>query len=194
MRNWDNAYQSTPPWEIGRPQNVFIRLEREGALIGSILDIGCGTGENALHLAARGHDVWGVDVAPSAIRRAQIKAHARQLPAVFLVADITQPELLGRRFNTAIDSGCYHAMSDNAQYRYAASLERLLVPGGRLHVLGFSDEEPGTAGPRRLRENDFREVFTDQWDIENLARDRYETLHHAHGAKAWLATIRLRPE
>jgi SAM-dependent methyltransferase len=191
MTWWEDAYRGTPPWEIGRPQNVFVRLDREGAIAGSVLDIGCGTGENSLYLAAHGHEVWGVDIAPNAIQRAQIKAHALQRPAVFLNLDILAPDLIGRTFDSAIDSGCFHALSDHEQRQYARSVRALLEPGGVLQLLAWSDEEPGTNGPRRLSERDIRDVFTaDHWLIEHLVRDRYETLSHPQGAKAWLASIR----
>lgn len=56
------AYRGTPPWDIGRPQPDFVRLEAAGEIEGSVLDVGCGTGEHVLYLAARGHDAWGVDL------------------------------------------------------------------------------------------------------------------------------------
>ena len=64
---FESAYEGTPPWDIGRPQPEFVRLEAGGEIRGSVLDVGCGTGENALHMAAKGHDVWGIDGAPTAI-------------------------------------------------------------------------------------------------------------------------------
>ena len=74
-----------PPWDIGRPQQEFVRLEEAGEIQGSVLDIGCGTGENALYLAGLGHDVWGIDSAPLAIEKAKAKARKRGLKATFLV-------------------------------------------------------------------------------------------------------------
>lgn len=51
------------PWDIGRPQPAVVRLASEGGFAGAVLDAGCGTGENALHVASRGLPVLGVDVA-----------------------------------------------------------------------------------------------------------------------------------
>ena len=72
------AYRGTPPWDIGRPQPDFVRLEEAGEIQGSVLDVGCGTGEHVLYLASRGHDAWGVDLAPLAIDIARRKSAERQ--------------------------------------------------------------------------------------------------------------------
>jgi 2-polyprenyl-3-methyl-5-hydroxy-6-metoxy-1,4-benzoquinol methylase len=54
-----SIYAGQVPWDIGRPQKVFIDVANE--VTGSILDAGCGTGDNALFFASRGHDVTGID-------------------------------------------------------------------------------------------------------------------------------------
>ena len=91
MDFFDSAYQGTPPWDIGRPQKEFVELVRSGEITGSVLDIGCGTGEHALFFAAEGYDVWGIDSAPLAIEKAQEKAVKRGLPVHFSVLDATGP-------------------------------------------------------------------------------------------------------
>jgi SAM-dependent methyltransferase len=67
---WNAAYtaESPAPWDTGRPQPAFARLAEAGRLTGSVLDIGCGTGEHALLAARHGADAVGVDVAPAAPR------------------------------------------------------------------------------------------------------------------------------
>ena len=73
---WDGAYlrDVAAPWDIGRPQPVFVALADRGVLTGSLLDAGCGTGEHALLAAAGGADVLGVDLSAVAIARARAKA------------------------------------------------------------------------------------------------------------------------
>src|SRR5512136_303460 len=113
MGFFDAAYQGTPPWDIGRPQKEFVGLVRNGEITGSVLDIGCGTGEHALFFAEEGHEVWGIDSAPRAIEKAQEKAGQRGLRVHFLVLDALQLSRLGRTFDTATDSGLFHTLSDN---------------------------------------------------------------------------------
>ncbi len=59
---FNHAYGGTPPWDISRPQAECVRLEESGEIRGSVLDVGCGTGEHVLYLARRGHEAWGIDV------------------------------------------------------------------------------------------------------------------------------------
>jgi hypothetical protein len=40
------AYEGQAPWDIGRPQEAFVRLADSGQVHGSVLDVGCGTGDN----------------------------------------------------------------------------------------------------------------------------------------------------
>jgi hypothetical protein len=59
---WDASYQDGPaPWDTGRPQPAVVRLAAGGRFAGAVLDAGCGTGENALHIAAPGAPVLGFD-------------------------------------------------------------------------------------------------------------------------------------
>lgn len=79
-RPWDASYDDGPaPWDIGGPQPTIARVASEGGFTGAVLDAGCGSGENALHLAALGLKVVGVDVAPTALARARAKAVERGL-------------------------------------------------------------------------------------------------------------------
>src|SRR5512137_2900316 len=108
MDFFDSAYRGTPPWDIGRPQKEFVDLVRRGEITGSVLDIGCGTGEHALFFAGEGHDVWGIDSAPLAIGKAKEKAAERGLPVQFRVLNALDLAKLGRTFDTATDSGLFH--------------------------------------------------------------------------------------
>jgi SAM-dependent methyltransferase len=85
---WDASYRDGPaPWDVGRPQPAVVRLASAGGFVGAVLDVGCGTGENALHLASMGLPVLGVDVAETALATARAKADERGIEVAFAAAD-----------------------------------------------------------------------------------------------------------
>jgi SAM-dependent methyltransferase len=191
---WDASYTAGPPapWDIGRPQPAFARLADDGCLTGRVLDAGCGTGEHALLAASRGADVTGIDVAPAAIARARAKASGRGLAARFEVADALDLGRLGLTADTVIDSGLFHLFDDDDRARYVASLASVLRPAGACYLICFSDRQPGTWGPRRIRAQELRAAFSDGWTIESVTASTFE-INPVDGAtqvQAWLATIR----
>src|SRR5438093_520153 len=109
---FDSAYEGAPPWDIGRPQEVVVRLYERGGFSGHVLDAGCGTGKNSLFLASKCLDVLGIDRIPAAIERAIAKAAERGIKAEFQVADALNLAALGRTFDTVLDAGLFHVFSD----------------------------------------------------------------------------------
>src|SRR5699024_3077584 len=105
------------PWDIGEPQPALAELVSRGWCSGTVLDIGCGTGELGMALAARGHPVTGVDLAPSAIERARQKAAERGLEVDFRTADATALDGYDDYFDTVLDSGLLHCLRPDAQIR-----------------------------------------------------------------------------
>ena len=114
-------------------------------ITGSLLDAGCGTGDTALHFAGRGCQVTGIDFIEEAIKRARRKSTDQGVPATFLVMDALPNDL-----PELFDSGLFYVFSDEDRQRYVEGLARVLRPGGKLFLLCFSDEVPGTQGPRRV--------------------------------------------
>src|SRR4029077_11290782 len=120
---WDASYLDGPaPWDTGRPQPAIRRLADEGAFAGAVLDAGCGTGENALHIASLGLRVVGVDVAGTALSIAREKAADRGVDADFVVADALHLERLDRGFETVLDCGLFHTFDGDERRAYVAGL------------------------------------------------------------------------
>jgi cyclopropane fatty-acyl-phospholipid synthase-like methyltransferase len=170
---FEQAYSGeAPPWEIGKPQKAFV--EAADQVRGSILDAGCGTGENALFFAQRGHTVTGIDFTEAPIQRARRKAEERGLHVEFLVHDALRLSELGRRYDSVIDSGLFHVFSDEERVRYVESLASALQPGGTLFLMCFSDKEPGADGPRRVSEQEIRDAFSSGWEVLSISETRFE--------------------
>lgn len=190
---WDAAYASgQAPWDIPRAQPAFVKLAQRDLLKGRVLEAGCGTGEIAMLAAAHGADTVGVDISAQAIAQARAKAARRGLNVRFEVGSVFKLSDLGQTFDTVADNSMFHLLTDDERELYAASLASVVVPGGLCYLECFSDAVPGD-GPRRVRREDFAEVFKDGWTVVDVVP---ENLHVAPGATgnttapAWLATIR----
>jgi cyclopropane fatty-acyl-phospholipid synthase-like methyltransferase len=192
---FENAYAGRAPWDIGKPQAPFIAVADR--VTSPVLDAGCGTGDAALFFAARGHRVTGIDFVDEPIRRARVKAAERGLTVEFLVKDALTLGDWGERFASVIDSGLFHVFSDDDRQRYVEGLAVALEPGGRLFLMCFSDEEPGTEGPRRVSPQELYDAFADGWEVESVQPARVEVnpeftdvMFSEGGPKAWFAIVR----
>jgi SAM-dependent methyltransferase len=192
---FESMYAGKAPWDIGKPQPAFVEVADR--VTGAVLDAGCGTGENALFFAGRGHSVLGIDFLERPLQEARRKAQERGLNVEFLRMEALTLTGFDRQFDSVIDSGLFHVFSDEERPRYVAGLAHVTRPGGRVFVLCFSDEEPGTQGPRRVSQGELRESFADGWAIEEIRGVRLEVRPDLEGVslseggpKGWFSVIR----
>lgn len=190
MSFFNEAYRRVPPWDIGRPQPEFARLAEKGEIAGDVIDVGCGTGENALLFASKGLSVLGVDSAPLAIEKARAKASQRGSRAEFVVADALRLAKLGREFDAAIDSGLFHVFSNRDRTMFTESVRSVLRPKGTYYMLCFSDKEPiGWGGPRRISKVEILQSFARGWQIDYIRQARFASAFHDRGGEAWFSKI-----
>jgi ubiquinone/menaquinone biosynthesis C-methylase UbiE len=190
MNTFEQRYQEgVPPWEIGRPQPWVVELFEKEAFEGELLDVGCGTGENALYLSAKGLDVTGVDFSRTAIELAQEKAQQRRLKTRFRVGNALKLSLLKKTFDTVLDSAVFHVFTDKERPLYAESLASVLRPKGVAYLVCFSEKEPEGWGPRRVTQGEIRRTFQKQFDIALIQRATYETNLRAEPVQAWLSCL-----
>ncbi|HEX9034349.1 MAG TPA: class I SAM-dependent methyltransferase [Streptosporangiaceae bacterium] len=176
-------------WEISRPQPRFAELAGQGEFRGRVLDVGCGTGDNALLTAAMGLDTTGVDAAPTGIAIAASKASERGLAARFLVYDVLDLAMLGECFDTVLDCGLFHCFTDEDRPALVESLRAVTPEGGRYFMMCFSDREPGTWGPRRVRRAEIEDSFAVGWQIDRLERTTMAVAFEPGTAAAWFAAM-----
>ena len=187
------AYADKAPWDIPNPQPAFV--EAAAQITGSILDAGCGTGENALFLAKLGQQVTGIDFLEEPIKRAKHKAAERGLPANFLVMDALALKRIPQVFDNVIDCGLFHVFNDAHRKQYVEGLAGAVRQNGKLFLMCFSDEEPGTVGPRRVSKTEIHAAFADGWKIESITPTRFEVIPEFKdmfsegGPKAWLVVV-----
>lgn len=187
---WDASYHEGPaPWDFGGPQPAVVRAA--GRFTGRVLDAGCGSGENALHLASLGLEILGVDVAETALKSARQKARERGLEAEFATVDALHLEVLATKFDTVLDCGLFHTFDTEERLKYVESLKS--VTGGTLYLLCFGDEGENT-GPHPVSHEDLTTAFAEGWRIEAIENERVRTrFHDENGVPAWFATIEREP-
>jgi SAM-dependent methyltransferase len=168
---FDEAYTTrTAPWVIGGPQPAIVTLERQGWIRGTVLDVGCGTGEHTIYLTARGYDVYGLDSSPRAIEQARANAAAHNVAALFDVGDalaLTDD----MTYDTVIDSALFHIFDAGDRARYVRSLHHACRPGALVHVLALADTGPGF-GPQ-VSDTVIRGAFRQGWVLEDLGTAQY---------------------
>jgi cyclopropane fatty-acyl-phospholipid synthase-like methyltransferase len=188
-----NMYAGKAPWDIGKPQPAFVDVADK--VRGSVLDAGCGTGENALYFARRGCSVVGIDFLEFPIQEARHKAAARKIQAEFLRLDALTLTSFDHQFDSVIDSGLFHVFSDEDRPRYVSGLAHVAKTGARLFLQCFSDAEPAGFGPRRVSRQELETAFATGWTFESLQPARFEIVPEftdsfsPGGPKAWFAVI-----
>jgi cyclopropane fatty-acyl-phospholipid synthase-like methyltransferase len=189
--DFEKMYEGVPPWEIDGPQSEVVHLAEHGEIRSPVLDVGCGTGENVLYLAGLGFEVVGIDLVSNAVEKALGKARERSLSATFLVWDALRLQELQRRFQTVIDSGFFHVLSDQERSLFVRNLASVLDVGGSYLMMCFSEHEPGSWGPRRITRAEIRESFGEGWRIDYIREATFDTRLGSRKCKAWLSSITL---
>ena len=190
LSSWEDAYKTVPPWDVGRPQPAFAELVRAGELSsGRVLDVGCGTGENALYLAGNAFSVTGVDLTSLAIAVARAKAAERKLKVDFQIGNALSLDFNDGIFNNVIDSGLFHTFPDNDRSSYAREVARVLASRGKYFMLCFSEKEPTDwGGPRRVTKKEIESTFSPLFNINYIRDTLFVTRFHSNGGKAYLTS------
>jgi SAM-dependent methyltransferase len=183
--------ESKASWVTGRPQPaVMTALSRGWFDAGPLLDLGCGTGENAVAIATarRELQILAVDAVPAAVDHAQaLIASAALTERVRLeVADLRSFKPT-ESFGTVLDAGVLHVFSDRERADYLEMVASALRPGGTAVFIEFSDAETRPRGPRRLAHDEFSAALLQAgFKLDSIETARYETTVHPGGAEAWL--------
>ncbi len=183
--DWQYRF-SQPPWDSGvTPPQVVAFVERTTAR-GRALDLGCGTGTNALYLAQHGFTVVGVDFSARAIATARARVQRAGFTPTFHVADVSRLEFLTAPFAFVLDIGCFHAIEPTARARYVAGIARLTQPGSQFMLYAFAPRPPEQR-PHWLA---LRNVGVTPAEVTQLFAPAFELTRVEHGtdrarASAW---------
>lgn len=191
-RDWDASYQtSDTPWDSGRPSAELRKLLEEMNIRPCrALELGCGTGTNALFLAQQGFDVTGVDLSPTAIETACRRAQQENLPVQFEQRDLLTWREPAIRWEFLFDRGCYHCLREPTPTPFLDLAERLLAPGGwYISLIGRPDPEEA-GGPPRVTEDEIRWELGERFQIVQLRPFRFEDAGGVPGPAGWSVAMR----
>jgi SAM-dependent methyltransferase len=123
------------------PPELTGLIEGPGALpAGRALDVGCGTGTQAVYLAREGWQVTAIDAVPRPLSRARARAEAAGVKVDWILADVARIERLelAGGFTLVFDRGCFHGLDDAQRAAYAAAVTNLAGPGATLLMMAFA--------------------------------------------------------
>jgi SAM-dependent methyltransferase len=170
---------------------MLAELIESGAISpGRALEVGCGTGTNAIYLAQHGFEVVGVDISPLAVESARAKAHTR---CRFETLDFLNQTPPGGPFQFVSDCGCFHTFDDDRERaRFAQNVAALLVDGGVwLSLIGSTEGAPReNAGPPRRNAREVINAIEPFLEIVQFRSGEFSVC--GEQLKAWLCLSRKR--
>jgi SAM-dependent methyltransferase len=190
--SWNESYASGElPWDTGEPEPLLIEFVNSGGVApGRSLEIGAGTGTNAIWLAERGFHVLGIDVSKLAVERATAKMGGRDLSCRFATCDFLAAPVSDGPFQFIFDRGCFHVFDEPGEReRFAAHVAAALAPGGLwLSLIGSTEGPPREVGPPRRSAREVVRAIEPTLEIIELRSAEFR----GHGAKAWFCLSRRR--
>ena len=153
------------------------------------MDVGCGTGENAIFYAQNKFTVSGLDLARAAIDQARSKAKERNVKVDFQEGNALALDFKAGSFDYVTDSGLFHTFNDAQRPKFRDEIARVLKPEGVYFMMCFSDKEPTNwGGPRRVSKEEIKETFSPRFKINYIRDELFTTKIHDKGGRAYLTS------
>jgi SAM-dependent methyltransferase len=182
--------QGETPWDSGQPSEELLRVLNAGKLTGSsVLEIGCGTGTNAVELARRGFQVTAVDMVDQAIQAARKKAHEAKITVDFRVADVLKDDL-GGPYDILFDRGVYHCLRTDDLRGFQKVLKQVTHTGSCWLSLAGNAKEELEDGPPVVTEQEIRAELGPLFDIVELREFRLASSHDGFHPLGWSILMR----
>ena len=194
-RNWDERYQTADlPWDSGIRSRELARVIEEFRIAPCrAVELGCGTGTNAVFLAEQNFQVTGLDLSPTALEMAKQRAASANVNVQFLAADLTQFDRDLEPFDFLFDRGCYHCARKENLAGYLETLKKLSRPGSRYLVLaGNANEQNDQEGPPRVHEQEIRTDLDGLFDFEMIREFHFEDAGGNQGPLGWSCLLKRR--
>jgi SAM-dependent methyltransferase len=190
--DWDAAYrEGTPPWDAGKPHAELIRVLDEYRLRPqTVLEIGCGSGADAIVLARRRFEVTAVDCSPIAIERARLRAEQHDAVLRFVLDDIFEFARSAGQFDLVYDAGLYHAVRQVQLNPYLDVLWRVTRPGSYYLCLAGAPAEAAEDGPPQVSEDEIHNELGRLFEYVHLRPTRLEGANPNEFRAGWSCLMR----
>lgn len=154
------------PWDRQEVPGPVVELADELPTPGRALDVGCGTGRDAVFLAQRRWRVTGIDGVAQAINAARERSSSESVDVHWIVGDVTELDKLGLDpgYDVVLDRGCIHSLSDSGRQRCADGVNALTGPGAQLLIFAVQPRRIGL-GPRGMTAEQAKESFGPTWEL-----------------------------
>ncbi len=164
ITDWNQAYQENfTPWDKGLPSPPLVEWLADNTLSGRVLVPGCGLGHDVAYLVSRGIDAYGLDIAPTAVARAQ-EQHP-QLAERFVCANLFEFE---GQYDAIVEHTCLCALPPEWRTKYRDAVASLLKPGGLMVGVFYINPEmdPGESGPPfGISMDDLTALFAERFQV-----------------------------
>ena len=193
--HWEERYKTANiPWDVGKPD-----FNLKGMVTGrpiqscKTLEIGCGTGDNAMWLARHNFVVTGTDLSEIAIEKAKEKASDAKVECTFVVADFLKDEMPGSPFGLVFDRGLFHSFcSDDQRKRFAENVAFHLEKHGLwLSIIGSADDAPRDHGPPRHTATEIITAVEPYFEILSLHSSHFAS-NRSKPPRAWVCLMQNR--
>ncbi len=180
----DEIYKNIPLKDLAwvydtPPQELVDLVKSEKIKPCKTVDLGCGTGTNAIYFANQGFDVTGIDISPTAIKFAKENALKKKANCKFEVAD-----LLGnlkdftKKFDFAYDWELLHHIFPENRKKYLLNVRDILKPKGVYLSVSFSEKDPCFGGKEKYRKTPIGTVlyFSSQTELRSIFEPYFKIL------------------
>jgi SAM-dependent methyltransferase len=190
--DWDAIYRmGTPPWDIGKPSAELVRVLSETHIPrGTALDMGCGTGADAIYLARHRFDVTAIDISPMAIERARVRLEREGGLVRFVQGDICRFAQMAGQFDFIYDAGFYHCVRQTDLDGFLDVLWRVTRPGSMYLSLCGAKGEKAEGGPPQVSEDDIHDELGRLFEFIHVRPCRFESPRRPEGYLGWSCLMR----
>ncbi len=159
--SWDQEYLAgRDSWDVGLPDPHISNLIKTGLITsGTLLDVGCGAGNETIYLAQQGFEATGIDISPVAIDLAYSRAAKGGVRCRFIVADVLCLPFQNEKFEVVLDKACFHFILPHDRQTYIESIKSVIKPNGKFILFAASEYDTTIDGPYKFTREEILNTF-----------------------------------